>query len=138
MNCSLPGSSVHEILQARILEWLVISFSQRDLPNPGNEPRSPTLQADSLPAELPGKPRCFLFPFFRCFLTSYLFLLMVICNNVLGLRTSPVAQLVKNPPAMQVAWVRSLGWEDPMEKGMATHSSILAWRISWTKEPGGL
>ena len=42
-----------------------------------------------------------------------------------------MAQLVKNPPAMQVAWVRSLGWEDPMEKGMATHSSILAWRIPW-------
>ena len=63
---------------------------------------------------------------------------MVICNNVLGLRTSPVAQLVKNPPAMQVAWVRSLGWEDPMEKGMATHSSILARKIPWTEEPGGL
>ena len=45
---------------------------------------------------------------------------------------SLVAQLVKNPPAMQETWVRSLGWEDPLEKGMATHSSILAWRISWT------
>jgi len=43
-----------------------------------------------------------------------------------------VAQLVKNPPAMQETWVRSLGWEDPLEKGTATHSSILAWRISWT------
>ena len=42
---------------------------------------------------------------------------------------SLVAQLVKNPPAMQETWVRSLGWEDPLEKGMATHSSILAWRI---------
>ena len=40
-----------------------------------------------------------------------------------------VAQLVKNPPAMQETWVRSLGWEDPLEKGMATHPSILAWRI---------
>ena len=45
---------------------------------------------------------------------------------------SPVAQLVKNPPAMQEAWVQSLGWEDPLEKGKATHSSILAWRIPWT------
>ena len=45
---------------------------------------------------------------------------------------SPVAQLVKNLPAMQEAWVRSLGWEDPLEKGKATHSSILAWRITWT------
>ena len=43
-----------------------------------------------------------------------------------------VAQVVKNPPAMWETWVRSLGWEDPMEKGMATHSIILAWRIPWT------
>ena len=43
-----------------------------------------------------------------------------------------VAQLVKNPPAMPETWVRSLGWEDPLENGKATHSSILAWRIPWT------
>ena len=47
-------------------------------------------------------------------------------------------QLVKNPPATLEIWVRSLGWEDPLEKGTATHSSILAWRIPWTEEPGGL
>ena len=46
--------------------------------------------------------------------------------------------MVKNPPAMQETWDRSLGWEDPLEKGMATHSSILAWKIPWTEEPGGL
>ena len=45
---------------------------------------------------------------------------------------SLVAQLVKNLPAMQETWVWSLGWEDPLEKGKATHSSILAWRIRWT------
>ena len=45
---------------------------------------------------------------------------------------SLVAQLLKNPPAMRETWVRSLGWEDPLEKGKATHSSILAWRIPWT------
>ena len=45
---------------------------------------------------------------------------------------SLVAQLVKNLPAMQETWVRSLGWEDPLEKGKATHSRILAWRILWT------
>ena len=45
---------------------------------------------------------------------------------------SLVAQLVKNPPAMQETWIRSLGWEDPLEKGKATHSSILAWRIPCT------
>ena len=49
-----------------------------------------------------------------------------------GIWVSLVAQLVKNPPAMQETWVQSLGWEDPMEKGKATHSSILAQRIPWT------
>ena len=49
-----------------------------------------------------------------------------------------LAQTVKNLPAMQKAWVRSLGQEDPLEKGIATPSSILAWRIPWTEEPGGL
>ena len=51
---------------------------------------------------------------------------------------SLVAQLVKNLPAVQETQVQSLGWEDPLEKEMATHSSILAWKISWTEEPGGL
>ena len=53
-------------------------------------------------------------------------------------RASLVAQMVKNLPAMQETQVRSLSWEDPLEKGMATHSSLLAWRIPWTEEPGGL
>ena len=46
--------------------------------------------------------------------------------------------MVKNPPTMQETWVQSLGGEDPLEKETATHSSILAWRIPWTDEPGGL
>ena len=46
--------------------------------------------------------------------------------------------MVKNLPAMQETWVRSLGWEDPLEEGMATHSSVLAWRNPWTEEPGML
>ena len=49
-------------------------------------------------------------------------------------RASLVAHLVKNPPAMQETWVRFLCGEDPLEKGMATHSSILVWRIPWTEE----
>ena len=53
-------------------------------------------------------------------------------------RTFLVAQTVKNPSAMHETWVRSLDWEDPLEKEMATHSSILAWRIPWTEEPGEL
>ena len=49
-----------------------------------------------------------------------------------------IAQLVKNPPAMQETPVQSLGWEDPLEEGMAIYSSTLAWKIPWTEEPGGL
>ena len=51
---------------------------------------------------------------------------------------SLVAQMVKNLPEMQETWVRSLDWEDPLEKGMATHSSVLAWSTPWTEEPSGL
>ena len=54
------------------------------------------------------------------------------------LGASLVVQRLKHLPAMRETWVRSLGWEDPLEKDMATHSSILAWRIPWTEEPGGL
>ena len=46
--------------------------------------------------------------------------------------------MVKNPPAVQKTWVRFLGQEDPLEKGMAAHSSVLAWKILWTEEPGSL
>ena len=51
---------------------------------------------------------------------------------------SLVAQLVKNLPAVQETWVPSQGWEDPLEEGVATHFSVLAWRIPWTEEPVGL
>ena len=49
-----------------------------------------------------------------------------------------MAQTVKKPPTMWEIWVRSLDWEDPLEKGKTTHSSVLAWRIPWMEEPGGL
>ena len=67
--------------------------------------------------------------------------ILQLCKNCLSIsyfETSLVAQLVRNLPAMQETRVQSLGWEDPLEKEMATHSSILAWKISWTEEPGGL
>ena len=69
-----------------------------------------------------------------------LILMAWVQNSVLigkGL-ASLVAQTVKNPPAMQETWVQSLSGEDPLEKGMATHSSILAWKIPQTEEPGRL
>ena len=59
-------------------------------------------------------------------------------NRSQGIETSLVAQMVKKLPAIQETQVRSLGQEDPLEKGMATYSSILACRIPWTEEPGGL
>ena len=66
--------------------------------------------------------------------SSFLWLKELTCT----LNISLVAQMVKNLPAMQETEVWSLGWEDPLEKGVAIHSSILAWRIPWTEEPGGL
>ena len=56
----------------------------------------------------------------------------------ISFNASLVAQWVKNLPAVQETRDQSLGWKDPLEKEMATHSSILAWKISWTEEPGGL
>ena len=50
----------------------------------------------------------------------------------------PGSQMLKNLPVMQETWVQSLGWEHPLVKGMTTHSSVLAWKIPWTEEPGGL
>ena len=54
------------------------------------------------------------------------------------MRASPVAQQIKDPPAMQETWIQSLGREDPLDKGIPTHFSIHAWRIPWTEEAGGL
>ena len=120
MDCSLPGFSVHGILQARILEWVAI-HSFRGSSDPGIEPRFSALKVDSFSLMSPGKP--------------------CVCR-VLGPYqisqinreswASFVTQLVKNLPAKWETWVQSLGWEDPLEKGTATHSHILAWRIPWT------
>ena len=59
-------------------------------------------------------------------------------QNVYLKWASLVAQMVKNLPAMWETWVQYLGWENPLEEGMATHSNVLAWRIPWTEELGGL
>ena len=70
-------------------------------------------------------------------LRPFLFSIISVMIKIL-IGASLVAQMVKNLPAMRDSLVRSLGQEDPLEKGMATHSSILAWRIPWTEEPGRL
>ena len=66
------------------------------------------------------------------------FLVSFLSISFLPWRSSLVAQMVKCLPAMRETWVRSLGWEDPLEKEMATHSSILALRIPWTEDPDRL
>ena len=68
----------------------------------------------------------------------YLLLSPILCPVAVSTGASLVAQMVKNLPAKQETWVQPLGQEDPMQKEMATHSSILAWRIPWTEEIGGL
>ena len=102
-------------------------------------------------------PSNFLFCGFFCFYTVLMEVALSYCNAgdpsfIPGSRrspgegigyplqycwASPVAQLVKNPPAMWGTWVQSLGSEDPLEKGQATHSSILTWKIPWTVYPWG-
>ena len=116
---SPPGSSVHGI--SRQEYWSVLPFSPPGhLPDPGIEPSSPVFciagrLLNTEPSES-GQSQGLRFKFgFK--LSAYLNLM---------------AQLVKNPPAMWEIWVWSLGWEDPLEKEKATHSSILTWRISWT------
>ena len=79
------------------------------------------------------------------FKNSSVFLMLLFCSlylhfcvSITYYRASLVAHKVKNPPAMWDTWIPSLGWEDPLEEGMAIHSSILAWRISISEDPGRL
>ena len=106
MDCSLPGSSVHGILQARIFKWAAMPYFSGS-------------------CQLSIKPTSFTTPELAggLFTTSW---------------ASLVAQRLKCLPAMRETWVQSLGQEDPLEKEMATYSSILAWRIPWTEESVGL
>ena len=161
MDRSLPGSSVHGILQARILEWVAISFS-RGFPHPGIEPRSRALQADDLPSEPPGKPYSFrirtnfvvttLFNFHGIlvlwsiqsyqwwiyFMKTIAFKIQIWCFKNWEHTVFPGGSVIKNLPAMQKMWTWSLGWENSLEKEMATHSSIFAWESPWMEKPGGL
>ena len=79
---------------------------------------------------------CFWFVFF--FFLPFIFIFFYFVGASLVVRASLMAHMVKNLLAMQETQVQYLGQEDPLEKGRATHSSILAWRIPWTEEPGGL
>ena len=133
-SCLVQSNSLrpHELLPVSLLSpWdfpgentrvVTISFS-RGSSWPMDGTPSPTLAGGFFTTEPPGKPLT------MC-ITVYIKMLS-------ALRASLVAQLVKNPPAMLETWVWSLGWEDSLEKGTATHSSILVWRIPWTVESMG-
>ena len=120
MDCSPPGFSVHGISLARILEWVAISSSRGY-----SQPRDQTHVScvSCMGRQILG---CL------SHLGSHLW------PPIYPPRASLVAQMVKNPPAMQETQVQSQGREDPPEKRIATHSSVLAWRIPWTEEPGRL
>ena len=136
MDCILPDFSVHRILQARLLEWVAIPFSRGPSQSRGET------QVSCIPGRLftiwttreiqpiaGGKngAQSMGGRIHRCSTYRYW-----------GLRASLVAQLVKNLPSMNVTQVQSLGQEDPLEEGMATHCSILAWRTPWTGKHDGL
>ena len=117
MDCSPPASSVHGLLQARILEWVAICF-----PRGSSQPRH-QIQVSCTAGR---------------FFTVWSETNTPLSINYTSIRASLVAQMVKNLPAMWETWVWSMCWDDLLEKGMATHSRILAWRISWTNVPGEL
>ena len=120
---------------------------------PGIEPESPIWTGRFFTTEPPGKlirqsfkwdiqcyenlTMLYLFLSFFLNLTRQMFRIWDLGTSP-GFRASLVAQMVKNPPAVRETWVQSLGGEDPLEREMTTHSSILVWRISWTQEPGRL
>ena len=106
-------------------------LSPGDSPNPGIEPRSPTLQVDSLSAKPKNTGVGSLSLHLWIFPTPK-------SNWGLLHRRRVLYQLSYEGRPRQVTWVQSLSQEDPLERGMATHSSILAWRIPWTEEPGRL
>ena len=110
MDCSLLGSWVHGIFQARILEWVASSFSRGLLSE-----KTPMLRKTE------GKKN-------SIFNSD---LKIVLASVTKSSWAFLVAQLVNNLPTMQETQVQFLGWEDSLEKEMATHSSIFAWRITW-------
>ena len=143
MDCNPPGSSVYAILQARILEWVAI-FSSWGSSRPRGQTHIPCVSCIGkwILYHFPGGSACKEF----AHTAGDLGLIPGLGRSAgegIGYPlqyswASLVAQLVKNPPVMRETWVQSLGWEDPLEKGTATHSSILAWRIPWAEEPDGL
>ena len=120
MDHSPPGSPVHGILQARILEWVTISFS--------------SWFSVGVRKEYSENANVSMFLNLVSLMVSFIYISL----RTSSVPASLVAQMVKTLPAVLETQVWLLGGEDALEKGIATHSSILAWRIPWTEEPGGL
>ena len=114
MDCGLPGSSTHGIFQARALEWGAITrqTTQQDIYCTSQQTSPITDRGNDTSLDKT----------------------QVKANQ----KQNNVAKRLKRLPPMQETWVRSLGREDPLEKEMAIHSSILAWRIPWTEKPSRL
>ena len=129
MDCSPSGSSVHGISQARILKWIAIPFSGIFLTQ-----GSLALTGRFFTSEPSGKPLLL----YNKSLLKWDCITSDSCDPMDYSSPQVVAQMVKNVPAVWETWVRSLGWEDPLEEGMATHSSILAWRIHMGDPQGSL
>ena len=132
MDFSPPGSSIHGIFQARVLEWGAIEIVQ-------TFPKLLSLNVKCLSYREYVDGSCFyiqsynLCPLIRKFNPfTFKIKLILLDLHMLFCYLFWVAQLVKNPPAVRKTWVQSLGWEDPLEKGTASHSSTLAWRIPRT------
>ena len=130
-GCSPPSSTIHGVFLARTLEWVAISFSNTYGYIHIYVQRYTDIWRKSpwhLWVDLVLSTRNWLVLTSMGFTTHGLYVLPA----------SLVAQRLKHLPLMQETWVRSMGQEDPLEKEMATHSNILAWRIPWMEEPGGL
>ena len=165
MDCSPPGPSVQEILRTRILEWVAIPFSRgssqsrdetsllhcRQFLYHLSKQRNPIKYNNTqynISLNCAGPLICKIL-FNKYYIsTTRIFVVDWICKcgtpalDDEGANwkhwASLVAQIVKNLPTVQETQLQSLGGEDPLEQGMATHSSTLAWRIPWTEDPGGL
>ena len=151
LDYSPPGSSIHVIFQAKILEWVAISYS-RVSPWPRDQNHISCVSCTGrqildhcttweTPKRLNDLGQVNQAPSFLLWESSHRAGVRAQREFFLSFQSigaSLVAQMVKNLPATQETQVRSLGQEDALEEETATHSSILAWRISWTEEPGGL
>ena len=143
MDCSPPGPSVHDIPRQEY--WSVLPFpSLGEITIQGSDPCFPNWQADSLPLSCQGNPstgdtavnKQTKNEIFFCRQPVHVIISKLSCQC-----DFPGSASGKESACQcrrHETWVRSLGWEEPLEKEIATHSNILAWKLPWTEEPGGL